>query len=170
MAILDSGIVLGCTFGGMTARVRRIGQVAVEAGVSPDTLRYYERLGLLSKVTRTGSGYRQYSDITVERIRFIRNALRFGFALKEVAIFLRTSESGRAPCMEVRASAENILARVDRQIKELKAARQAIRKTLADWDQRLSATPKGKPARLLQTLKFDQIPTDCLSVRLKKTR
>jgi DNA-binding transcriptional MerR regulator len=165
---LDPGTIPGCTVADMNPRLCRIGEVALEAGVSPDTLRYYERMGLLPKVPRTGAGYRQYSDTAIERIRFIRNALRFGFALKEVATFLRASESGRAPCREVRASAGNILARVDRQIEELKAARRAIRETLADWDRRLAATPAGTPARLLRTLKPDQVPTDCLSARLKK--
>jgi DNA-binding transcriptional MerR regulator len=146
----------------------RIGQVAAEIGVSSDTLRYYERMGLLPRVSRTEGGYRQYPATTVERVRFIRNALRFGFGLKEVAGFLRASESGHSPCKQVRAAGENILTRVDEQIKELQAARRAIRQTLAEWDRRLSATPAGKPARLLHSLRQDQIPTECVSTRLKR--
>ena len=149
------------------AQNQRIGQVAAKAGVSPDTLRYYERMGLLSSIPRTDGGYRVYSEKTIERIQFIRNALRFGFGLKEVRAFMRASESGRAPCREVRSAAGEILTRVDRQIKELQVARRALRSTLADWDQRLSATPTGKPAHLLRRLSAREMPTDCVSRRLK---
>ena len=165
--MLDPGTAPRYSLIGMSPRILRIGQAAAEAGISPDTLRYYERMGLLARIPRTQAGYRLYSEKSVERVQFIRNALRFGFGLKEVRTFLRDCESGRAPCREVRAAAENILIRVDRQIRELQIARRAIRETLADWDVRLGATPSGKPARLLQTLTAGQIPTDCVSVRLK---
>jgi hypothetical protein len=68
------------------------------------------------------------------------------FHIHALARFLRGCESGHAPCKEVLASAENILIRVDRQIKELKATQRIIRETLADWDFRLGVTPSGKPA------------------------
>src|SRR3954462_11485949 len=146
----------------------RIGEVAERIGISPDTLRYYERLGLLPNVRRTASGYREYPANVVERVRFIRNALRFGFGLKEVTKFLHASASGHAPCKQVRAAGEEILTRVDGKIKEVQVARKVIRRTLAECDKRLSETPAGKPARLLHSLSEDQIPTDCVSVRLKK--
>jgi len=168
MRSLDPGIVPGSIIGGMSSRALRISEAAQLAGVSPDTLRYYERMGLLPKIGRTESGYREYSEGMVERIRFVRNALRFGFSLKQVTKFLGARESGRAPCREVRAAAEDILARVDEQIKDLKAARRAIRDTLVDWDRRLSETPTGQPARLLQALNSERMKTDCVSVRLKK--
>jgi DNA-binding transcriptional MerR regulator len=148
----------------------RIGKIAAEVGISSDTLRYYERLGLLADVPRTNSGYREYSNTTVKRVHFIRNALRFGFSLKEVATFLNASDSGRPPCKQVREAGEQILVRVDTQIKELNAARRAIRRTLEEWDVRLANTQDGKPARLLHTLQQDQIPTDCVSVRLKRSQ
>jgi DNA-binding transcriptional MerR regulator len=163
---LDLGTIPRCTL--IRMMQLRIGQVADEVGVSADTLRYYERLGLLPYVARTDGGYRQYPVTTVERVRFIRNALRFGFGLKEVAAFLRASESGQAPCEQVLAAGQVILTRVDGQIRELQAARRAIRQTLAAWNKRLSNTPAGKPARLLHTLRENQIPTDCVSARLKK--
>ena len=122
------------------AQNQRIGQVAAKAGVSPDTLRYYERMGLLSSIPRTDGGYRVYSEKTIERIQFIRNALRFGFGLKEVRTFMRASESGRAPCREVRSAAGEILTRVDRQIKELQVARRALRR----------AEPKVVPKAVLR--------------------
>ena len=148
----------------------RIGKLAAEVGISPDTLRYYERLGLLGEVRRTSGGYREYATTAAGRIRFIRNALRFGFSLKEVAAFLSASDAGRPPCKQVRAAGEQILLRVERQIKELHAAHRSIRQTLADWDHRLARTPAGEPARLLHTLRQEQIPTDCVSVRLQSRK
>jgi DNA-binding transcriptional MerR regulator len=131
----------------------RIGQVAKNAGVSPDTIRHYERLGLLPKPARTPAGYRQYPPSAVSRVTLVRQALRFGFSLRDVARFLRVRASGCAPCGDVRTSAERILAAVDQQIRELTAARETIRQTLADWDRRLAHTPANRPAHLLESLK-----------------
>ena len=125
----------------MSARPLRIGEAARLAGVSPDTLRYYERMGVLPAIERTESGYREYSEAVVQRIRFVRNALRVGFSLNQVTTLLRARDSGHAPCREVRAAAEDILAGVDRQIEDLKAARRAMRDTLAAWDKASFSDP-----------------------------
>src|SRR6266849_4377987 len=117
----------------MSDRILRIGQIAAEAGVSCDTLRHYERLGVLPKTARTTGGYRQYSESTVQRIRFVRNALRFGFSLKQIGQFLRACECGRAPCREVRDTAAQMAAEMDRQIDGMVAARTAIHQMLMDW-------------------------------------
>src|SRR5438309_8172515 len=119
-------MVPGSILPAMDVRILQIGEAAKLSRVSPDTLRYYERMGLLPKVPRTQSGYRQYGGATVERIQFIRNALRFGFSLKQVSNFLRARDSGQAPCRNVRIAAEEILTRVDQQLKDLKDARREI--------------------------------------------
>ena len=136
----------------MSAGTLRIGQIAAQAGISRDTLRHYERIGVLPKADRTAGGYREYSASTVQRIRFVRNALRFGFPLKQIALFLRARDAGRAPCREVRQEASLMASEMDRQIDEMVAARAAIHEMLADWDDRLATTPAGSPARLLDTL------------------
>src|SRR5689334_24171710 len=97
----------------------RIGEAAARAGVTCDALRYYERQGLLPRPARAANGYRDYSDAIVERVRFVRNALRFGFSIKQTAGFLRLRDAGRPPCREVRADAERLLADVERQIARL---------------------------------------------------
>jgi MerR family transcriptional regulator, copper efflux regulator len=130
----------------------RIGEAAALAGVTSDTLRYYERQGILPRAARTASGYRDYPAGIVDRVRFARNALRFGFSIKQVAGFLKARESGRPPCREVRAAADRILSEMDRKIAEMTAARGDMLQTLALWDQRLAATPPGKPARLLESI------------------
>jgi DNA-binding transcriptional MerR regulator len=75
--------VLGRTFG--------IGEAARRAGVSPDLVRYYERVGVLPRAPRTAGGFRFYSDETVARLIFVKNAIRFGFTSKELAGFLKSA-------------------------------------------------------------------------------
>src|ERR1700712_43639 len=64
-----------------------IGKVAALAEVTPDTIRYYERLSLLPKVPRTAAGYRLYPENVVHRLSVIRHAQKFGFSLTEIAAF-----------------------------------------------------------------------------------
>src|SRR5262249_32193700 len=80
------------------------------------TIRYYERIGVLPKAARTKSGYRQYPESSLVRISIVRNAVRYGFSLKQVAHFIHARDHGRAPCREVRAAGEEILAEVNRGI------------------------------------------------------
>jgi DNA-binding transcriptional MerR regulator len=129
--------------------VLQIGELAERTGVSVDTIRHYERLGLLPKAARTNAGYRQYAPSAVVRVRLVRHALRFGFSLRDVAGFLRVRESGGRPCRDVRAAAERILTAVDQRIAELTAARKEMSRTLRDWDRRLAPytrKPAGTPA------------------------
>jgi DNA-binding transcriptional MerR regulator len=129
-----------------------IGIVANKAGVTPDTIRYYERLGLLPTPTRTPAGYRQYGAGIVNRLTLIRNAQLFGFSLREIASFLVVREKGGKPCHDVRRAAEQMLQAVDRQIADLLGTRNQMKKTLRRWDKTLAATPDDQPAYLLETL------------------
>ncbi len=130
----------------------RIGEAAARAGVSADTLRYYERLGLLPAAIRADNGYRLYPETTIRRILVIRNAMRFGFTLKELAAFLQARDTNSPPCRQVRSAAQQLLDDVDRQIADLVATRTHMRRTLREWDQRLGAVKPGAPARLLDAL------------------
>jgi DNA-binding transcriptional MerR regulator len=127
-----------------------IGKVARQAGVTADTIRYYERLGLVPKPARTAAGYRQYPPGVVRRLAIVRNAQRLGFSLKEIAGFMRIRDAGGKPCHDVRAGAQRILDAVDRQISTLMRARRDIRRTLRTWDRKLAATPAGERAYLLE--------------------
>jgi DNA-binding transcriptional MerR regulator len=134
----------------------RIGQLARRAGVSTDTIRYYERLGLLPKPHRTPAGYREYPENIVNRITLVRNAMRFGFSLREISGFLRVREAGGKPCHQVRQAAQTIMDRVDQQIAELTATRETMRETLLKWDVQLARTPATRHARLLEGLPSDR--------------
>jgi len=129
-----------------------IGKIAAAAGVTSDTIRYYERMKLLPKPTRTAAGYRQYPQAIVSRLALIRNAQRFGFSLVEIAGFLRVRDSGGRPCEVVRSAAERMLSAVDEQIHSLVARREQMCRTLEQWDATLQRTPPAKQARLLETL------------------
>src|SRR5262245_29012580 len=109
------------------ASLLTIGKVARLAGVTVDTIRYYERLGLLPAPARTPSGYRLYQPAIVNRLALIRNAQRFGFPLRAIAEFLRVRECGGTPCHDVRAAAQRMLEAVDRQIADLVATRRRMR-------------------------------------------
>src|SRR5205807_1631289 len=114
-----------------------------------DTVRYYERAGLLPKAQRTAAGYRLFPEGAVHRIRLVRNASQFGFALKEIAGFLKVRETGGAPCRDVRDGAARLLADVNRRVAELAEIRDRMSLVLEDWDKLLQKTPKGAPAFLL---------------------
>lgn len=130
----------------------RVGQVAAATGVSADTVRHYERLGLIPKASRTEAGYRQYPAQAIPRVQLVQRGLQFGFSLKELATFLKARDKGTPPCRAVRTAAEQLLTRVEQQLKDLAKTRTVMRKTLREWDVRLSATPPNAPARLLEAL------------------
>jgi len=130
----------------------RAGQLAKLTGVSTDTLRHYERMGLLARPPRTRGNYRDYPSSALERARLIRRALGAGFSLAELASILKVRDRGGVPCRTARAIAEAKLREVKQQIRDLHAMRAQLSRTIRDWDARLAATPKGQPARLLENL------------------
>jgi len=130
----------------------RSGELALKPGVSADTLRHYERRGLLVAVERLPNGYRSYPVEALDRVLLIQRALSAGFSLDELAKLLRARDRGNPPCREVRALAARKLEEVERQIESLENFRTALRSTLRDWDARLERRRGGAPARLLETL------------------
>lgn len=136
----------------MNSDLLLVGEVASQTGVSVDTVRHYERKGLLQDVARDGSGYRRYPAGTVTRIRVIRRALGIGFTLDELARVFRQRAAGRPPCGQVRALAAQKLAQLDERIAAMTALRAALADIVAGWEQRLQNTPDGGFAHLLETL------------------
>lgn len=128
------------------------GELAKLCGVSPDTIRHYERLGVLPVAVRGENGYRRFPRESVARVRLIRRALAIGFSLAEVGRILRQRDSGVMPCRNVRALAGEKLAALEERIAEMTAMREDLVKMLEEWDARLAATRDGEPARLLETM------------------
>lgn len=127
------------------------GELARICGVSPDTIRHYERLGVLPTAVRRANGYRRFPRESVGRVRLIRRALAIGFSLAEVARILQQRDGGAPPCRSVRALAGEKLDELERRIAEMTAARDELARLLEEWDGRLAATPEGEEARLLDT-------------------
>lgn len=130
----------------------RSGTLAKLAGVSPDTLRLYERKGLLRSPLRAPNGYRCYSPDALARVRLIRAALSIGFTLDELAKILKIRDAGGAPCHRVRDLAASKLAGLDQHIQQLVALRDQLREVLGTWDDLLHHTPQHRRAGLLEAL------------------
>ena len=104
----------------------RIGQLAAAAGVPVDTVRYYERRGLLAAPRRTAGGYRDYDADALRRLRALRRAQALGFTLDEAAGLLALHRDAHADAAAVRERALGKVARLDAQIAELRATRDAL--------------------------------------------
>ena len=130
----------------------RIGELAASAGISPDTVRHYERCGLLPPAERSAGGYREFPFEALAQLRTVRAALAVGFSIAELARILGERRNGGTPCRKVRALAAEKLAEVERQERELRALRRALIDLLADWDSRLAGQPSDRPAHLLESI------------------
>lgn len=130
----------------------RAGELARAAGVSTDTLRHYERKGVLLRPRRAANGYRQYPPEALDRVLLVRRALGVGFTLDELSRVLSVRDRGGAPCREVRALAAAKLAEVEERLAQLSEMRGELRATLIEWDERLAQTSAGGRAGLLESL------------------
>lgn len=128
-----------------------IGELAKRAGVGIDTVRYYERSGLLAPHTRLPSGYRRYRDLEVARLRFIRRAQALGFTLGEIKSLLTLSAQRNVA--QVKRSAQAKLADVDRRMKEL----QRIRKGLAELIAQCPGHGRAEDCPILRALGNEEV-------------
>jgi DNA-binding transcriptional MerR regulator len=107
----------------------RIGEIANRSGVSVDTVRFYERLGVLPSPDREPSGYRDYAPETVERIQLTRELQAIGFTLREIIDALAAHDAGGATCESERWRLDAVLERVDAKLTELNVLRRRIVET-----------------------------------------
>lgn len=103
-----------------------IGELAKEADVNRETLRYYERLGLLKPRRRSPSGYRIYDTESAGRLRFIKRAQSFGFSLEEIRELLSLRPESPRSCTRVFAMLDHKLEELGRQIAEMKRFRRQL--------------------------------------------
>src|SRR5215831_1820760 len=103
-----------------------IGQVAKLAGVGVETIRFYEREGLLNKPKRKQSGYRMFENEAVNRIRFIKSVKELGFSLKEIRELLFLRVDSRSTATEVKKRVDSKIDQIDRRIYDLKKVRNAL--------------------------------------------
>jgi len=109
-----------------------VSNLGAEVGLSADTVRYYERLGLLPAPARTAAGYRQYGADAVERLRFIKGAQRVGLRLREIGELLAICDQGLCPCGHTEALLRRRMAELDAQLAELRAVRAELARMVDD--------------------------------------
>jgi DNA-binding transcriptional MerR regulator len=126
-------------------------ELARLAGVSTDTLRYYERLRLLPAAPRSAAGYRLFPAQALDRVRLIRGALAIGFSVRELTTIFAERDRGGAPCQRVLLLAREKLATVQASLGDLQIWRRELKTTLAGWERQLRKTPRGQRAGLLET-------------------
>jgi len=131
----------------------QIGELAKETGVTVQTVRFYERRGLMPPPPRRESGYRDYGEGDLRRLKFIRHAKGLGFSLQEIRDILRTRERGQCPCADVSKMAERHLAAAEAEIARLRRFRRELRQALCTW--------KQKPTR--------DLPANAICVLIERT-
>ncbi|HHO69290.1 MAG TPA: MerR family transcriptional regulator [Gammaproteobacteria bacterium] len=123
-----------------------IGRLARAAGVNVETIRYYQRIGLIEAPARPVQGYRCYPPDAVARVRFIKRAQELGFSLKEVAELLSLNDGD---CGEARAIAVRKLALIEQRLADLARLRDVLAATVEAC---LSSEAEGAPCALIETL------------------
>ena len=109
-----------------------IGDVAKQADVHIETLRYYERRGLVASPSRSTSNYRLYSQDTVRRVRFIKGAQELGFSLKEILELLSLRVEPKTSCEDIRERAQAKIKEIEEKIRSLQAMKQALAKLVTE--------------------------------------
>ena len=105
------------------AKARTIGVLSKDAGVNLETIRYYERIGLIPEPARSASGYRLYGDEAARRLAFIRRGRELGFTIEEIRNLLQLAAHPESPCHEADRLVQEHLDLVDARIRDLKALR-----------------------------------------------
>jgi DNA-binding transcriptional MerR regulator len=157
--LFTNGLTLECIRGLILSMVKNrsltvlhSGALAKATGVSPDTIRHYEEIGVLPRASRTHSGYRVYTASAVERVLVIRRALRLGFTLAELGEVLKARDAGGAPCRHVYKLAQEKLKGITADIEALKQTQEYLGKVLGEWEHRMRQTAPGQKSNLLHSL------------------
>jgi DNA-binding transcriptional MerR regulator len=120
-----------------------VSAVAGQVGLSPDAVRYYERLGLLPPPARSRAGYRLYDAATIERLRLIKGAQRVGLRLHQIGELLEVIDHGQCPCGHTQALLAKRLAEVDAELDRLGVLRATLARLLAKAPQATGAASTG---------------------------
>jgi DNA-binding transcriptional MerR regulator len=132
----------------------RIGQVAEQTGTTTKTIRYYESIGLLAEPARLPSGYREYAEDAVDRLRFIRESQATGLSLAEIQSILELKDAGATSCEHTTALLLRHLDELDQQIERLQRSRVELAE-VADRARRLDPRACTDPNRCQVVARLD---------------
>lgn len=119
----------------------KVSELARAAGVTPDSVRHYTRIGLLASHKDAANGYRRFSGADLNRLRFVRQAKLLGFHLSEIARILGMSDRGDAPCPVVREIVQQRVAETRQRLAEMEALQSRLEQALTLW----ANMPDGEP-------------------------
>ena len=119
-----------------------VSEIARHTGVTPEVIRYYTRLGLITP-RRGSNGYRFYNNRDIRYLEFISQAKLLGFTLKEIGAILKDAETGNSPCSKVRATLEQHLKETREKVSELLQLQGRMEDALKKWDTIADAVPEG---------------------------
>lgn len=122
----------------------QVSQLAKKAGVSPDTVRFYTKEGLLNPTKNPDNGYQNYNQSDFQRLTFARKARQLGFSLKEIQAILSQADDHSSPCPMVRNLFEKHLVKVEQQIDELQSLRQRMLDAVDVWQNMPDGVPDGQ--------------------------
>lgn len=132
------------------------GELARLSGVSPDTIRFYERKGLIVRPQRSQSGYRKFPIETLARVRMIRSALSVGFTVAELSKIFQIRDRGGNPCHKVQQLAKAKLKQIEDQIDSLLRAKKDLKGCVEVWEHVLANSGTDTRALLLERLSEKQ--------------
>jgi len=150
----------------MSPQKLRVSQVARMAGLGSDSIRHYERIGILPKAERSASGYRMWNEHDLRYLKWIGSAKRAGFTLRELTEIFGMYRAGRPPCKTVRGLLRRKLVDLDRQIEELSTLRTKLLPVLARWNERLSRAAPNEFVSLFDDLRNVSVPATKVRTRL----
>lgn len=121
----------------------QVADVAKQLNVTPETVRFYTREGLLKPTRNNTNGYYTYTETDKRRLLFIVNARHLGFSVPDIKAILVKADEGETPCPTVRELIEQRLAETEKRFQEIKALRDRMKKAIASWDEQPNELPCG---------------------------
>jgi len=150
----------------MSPQKLTVSELAHIAGVGPDSIRHYERIGLVPKAERSPAGYRLWTAREVQYLKWVAPAKRAGFTLGELAEIFRMYRAGSAPCRAVRDLLQHKLTDLDREIGELSNLRTQLGRVFVRWKGRLGRASSGDFVPLFDDL--HEVPIKQSATALKR--
>ncbi len=121
----------------------RVNQIAEQLSISPDSIRYYTRIGLLRPKKNLTNGYREYGEKDVLRLKFILGARNLGFTIKDIEHILGVADQGKTPCPIVRGLIQQRLSETEELFRQMTTLRDRMQKAVGHWSSIPDKDPTG---------------------------